>query len=120
MAATEDRDTLGRARLSFADEADIDQFVSMLSRFESGEVGPDEWRMFRLLRGTYGQRQTGDASMLRIKIPQGILSHAQLNAVADVADHHRPRESRSCRFDAAREIRQRHYGRLRRRRGRTH
>ncbi len=88
MAATEDRDTLGRARLSFADEADIDQFVSMLSRFESGEVGPDEWRMFRLLRGTYGQRQTGDASMLRIKIPQGILSHPQLNAVADVAERY--------------------------------
>ena len=50
MAATEDRDTLGRARLSFADEADIDQFVTMLNRFESGEIGPDEWRTFRLLR----------------------------------------------------------------------
>ena len=88
MAATEDRDTLGRARLSFADEADIDQFVTMLNRFESGDAGPDEWRAFRLLRGTYGQRQTGDASMLRIKIPQGILSHTQLTAVADVAERY--------------------------------
>ena len=35
---------------------------------------PDEWRAFRLLRGTYGQRQTGDAQMLRVKIPQGILA----------------------------------------------
>ena len=74
MAATEDRDTLGRARLSFADEGDIDQFVSVLARFESGEIGPDEWRAFRLLRGTYGQRQSGDAQMLRVKVPQGILS----------------------------------------------
>ena len=88
MAATEDRDTLGRARLSFADEADIDQFVTMLNRFESGEIGPDEWRSFRLLRGTYGQRQTGDASMLRIKVPQGILSQGQLNAVATVAERY--------------------------------
>jgi sulfite reductase (NADPH) hemoprotein beta-component len=88
MAATEDRDTLGRARLSFADEVDIDQFVSMLSRFESGEVGPDEWRAFRLLRGTYGQRQTGDSSMLRVKIPQGILTEPQLNALADVAERY--------------------------------
>src|SRR4051812_31749666 len=88
MAATEDRDTLGRARLSFAEEADIDQFVSMLNRFESGEIGPDEWRGFRLLRGTYGQRQTGDASMLRVKIPQGILSQPQLNAMADVAEQY--------------------------------
>ena len=88
MAATEDRETLGRARLSFADEADIDQFVSMLARFESGEVGPDEWRVFRLLRGTYGQRQTGDASMLRVKVPQGILSPPQLYALADVAERY--------------------------------
>jgi sulfite reductase beta subunit-like hemoprotein len=88
MAATEDRDTLGRARLSFADEADIDQFVSVLGRFESGDLGPDEWRAFRLLRGTYGQRQAGDAQMLRVKVPQGILSEAQLNALADVAERY--------------------------------
>jgi sulfite reductase (NADPH) hemoprotein beta-component len=88
MAATEDRDTLGRARLSFADEADVDQFVSMLTRFESGEIGPDEWRTFRLLRGTYGQRQNADASMLRVKIPQGVLSEPQLNALADVAERY--------------------------------
>ena len=88
MAATEERDTLGRARLSFADEGDIDQFVSVLARFESGEIGPDEWRAFRLLRGTYGQRQSGDAQMLRVKIPQGILSESQLNALADVAERY--------------------------------
>jgi sulfite reductase beta subunit-like hemoprotein len=88
MAATEDRDTLGRARLSFADEADIDQFVSVLGRFESGEIGPDEWRTFRLLRGTYGQRQAGDASMLRVKVPQGVLTEPQLNALADVAERY--------------------------------
>jgi sulfite reductase beta subunit-like hemoprotein len=88
MAAIEDRETLGRARLSFADEADINQFVTMLSRFESGEIGPDEWRAFRLLRGTYGQRQADDAQMLRVKIPQGILSEAQLNALADVAERY--------------------------------
>jgi sulfite reductase beta subunit-like hemoprotein len=86
MAATEDRDTLGRARLSFATESDIDEFVDVLSRFERGEVGPDEWRGFRLVRGTYGQRQTGDAQMLRVKIPQGILDVPQLEAMADVSE----------------------------------
>ena len=73
MATMQDRETFGRARLSFAQEADIDEFVSLLARFESGDIGPDEWRAFRLLRGTYGQRQTGDAQMMRVKIPQGIL-----------------------------------------------
>ena len=74
MATMQDRETFGRARLSFAKEADIDEFVTLLARFESGDIGPDEWRAFRLLRGTYGQRQTGDAQMMRVKIPQGILS----------------------------------------------
>ncbi len=88
MAATEDRETLGRARLSFAKEADIDEFVNVLARFERGEIGPDEWRGFRLVRGTYGQRQTGDAQMLRVKIPQGILDVAQLDAMAEVAERY--------------------------------
>jgi sulfite reductase beta subunit-like hemoprotein len=88
MAATEDRDTLGRARLSFARESDIDEFVDVLTRFERGEIGPDEWRGFRLVRGTYGQRQTGDAQMLRVKIPQGILDVPQLEAMAEVSEHY--------------------------------
>src|SRR5687768_12828655 len=88
MAATEDRETLGRARLSFAEQADIDEFVDVLGRFERGEIGPDEWRAFRLVRGTYGQRQAIDAQMLRIKIPQGVLDVAQLDALADVAERY--------------------------------
>src|SRR5687768_17254421 len=88
MAAIEDRDTLGRARLSFAKQADVDEFVDVLARFERGEIGPDEWRAFRLVRGTYGQRQLTDASMLRVKIPQGILDVAQLEAMAEVAERY--------------------------------
>jgi sulfite reductase (NADPH) hemoprotein beta-component len=66
MAHIQDRETFGRARLTFADEADIDSFVTMLTRFENGDATPDEWRAFRLLRGTYGQRQDADAHMLRV------------------------------------------------------
>jgi sulfite reductase beta subunit-like hemoprotein len=88
MAHIQDRETLGRARLSFADDADIDSFVSMLTRFETGEATPDEWRAFRLLRGTYGQRQDGDAHMMRVKIPQGILNRAQLDVLANVAERY--------------------------------
>jgi sulfite reductase (NADPH) hemoprotein beta-component len=86
MAAVDDPRTLGRASLSFASSADIEEFVATLERFEAGEMTPDQWRAFRLVRGTYGQRQTGDAQMLRVKIPQGILSAEQLHALADVAD----------------------------------
>jgi sulfite reductase beta subunit-like hemoprotein len=88
MASLQDRETFGRARLSFASEADIDEFAAVLARFERGEIGPDEWRAFRLVRGTYGQRQNADAQMLRIKIPQGILSRPQLDVLADVAERY--------------------------------
>ena len=60
----------------------------MLERFERGEITPDQWRAFRLVRGTYGQRQADDAQMLRVKIPQGILTRSQLDALADVAERY--------------------------------
>ena len=86
MHSLDEARTFGRTRLSFADEGEIDEFVSVLERYEKGELTPDEWRAFRLVRGTYGQRQTGDAQMLRIRIPQGILDGEQLRALADVAE----------------------------------
>ena len=86
MSVVDDPRTYGRARLSFASEADIDEFADVLGQFERGEIGPDQWRAFRLVRGTYGQRQAEDAQMLRVKIPQGVLTGAQLEALADVAD----------------------------------
>src|SRR3982751_2835162 len=76
VAAVEDPKTLGRARTSFANEAEIDEFVTTLAKFESGEWTSDQWRAYRLVRGTYGQRQP-DVQMLRVKIPQGILDGAQ-------------------------------------------
>ena len=44
MAAIDDARTLGRANLNFADERDIDEFVDLLGKFESGELAPDDWR----------------------------------------------------------------------------
>ena len=78
--------THGRTRLSFASVADIDEFVATLERYERGELTPDQWRAFRLVRGTYGQRQSADAQMLRVKVPQGILTADQLSALAEVGE----------------------------------
>ena len=76
--------TYGRPRLDFASGRDIDEFVEMLGKLERAEITPEEWRRFRLLRGTYGQRQD-NVQMLRIKIPQGIVTSSQLRALAGVA-----------------------------------
>jgi len=84
MSVTDHPSTHGRTRLSFASVADIDEFVATLEKYERGEITPDQWRSFRLVRGTYGQRQSTDSQMLRVKIPQGVLSSDQLLALAEV------------------------------------
>jgi sulfite reductase beta subunit-like hemoprotein len=68
----------------FGSQGDIEEFVRVLEAFERGEIGPDDFRTFRLTRGIYGQRQD-DVQMIRVKIPQGILSGDQLRALAGVA-----------------------------------
>lgn len=70
---------------SFADASEADEFARVLAAFERGDIGPDEWRAFRLSRGSYGQRQDWDAQMVRVKIPQGVLDVRQLEALAEVA-----------------------------------
>ena len=84
MAAVDDQKTLGRARLDFATEHDIDEFVDVLGKYERGEISPEDWRRFRLVRGTYGQRQD-NVQMMRIKVPQGIVTSSQMRALAGVA-----------------------------------
>jgi sulfite reductase (NADPH) hemoprotein beta-component len=86
-AAENTRSALGRSKLTFSSEADIGEFVTTLARYEKGELTADQWRAFRLVRGTYGQRQD-DVAMLRVKIPQGILDKEQLRALADVAERY--------------------------------
>jgi len=87
MDAIDDTRTFGRARLDFASEHDIDEFVATLDKFERGEMPPDQWRRFRLVRGTYGQRQDG-VQMLRVKAPQGIVTSSQMRAFAGVASRY--------------------------------
>jgi sulfite reductase beta subunit-like hemoprotein len=71
--------------LRFSDSRDLDEFVDHLQKFERGEMTPDQFKVYRLGRGTYGQRQA-DVNMMRVKIPQGVLDAAQCEALARVAD----------------------------------
>jgi sulfite reductase (NADPH) hemoprotein beta-component len=75
-----------RERPSFADPRDLDVFVEQLGRFERGEISADQWRAYRLLQGTYSQRQVGDLHMVRTKLPQGVVTAEQLEAMAEVSE----------------------------------
>jgi sulfite reductase (ferredoxin) len=77
-----------RERATFSAPGDLDDFLENLRRFEAGEITAEAWRQVRLVLGTYGQRQDGDLHMQRVKLPQGVASAAQLEALADVAERH--------------------------------
>ena len=74
-----------RERATFGDAREAAEFVSKLEQFERGELTADEYRTYRLTRGIYGQRQDA-VHMVRVKIPQGVLSGPQLRVLASCAD----------------------------------
>jgi sulfite reductase beta subunit-like hemoprotein len=69
-----------------ASREEIQAFRGLVERYFTGELTPDEFKARRLHMGTYGIRNTKDIHMMRIKIPQGVLTPEQLEALADVAD----------------------------------
>jgi sulfite reductase (NADPH) hemoprotein beta-component len=76
--------TAAPQRATFAEEREIDALIETLGRFERGELDAEAWRAYRVVRGVYSQRQDG-VHMLRIKVPQGLATSAQLRALADAA-----------------------------------
>ena len=70
-----------------ADNEEIDTYEQILQDFLNGRVDSDRFTATRLQMGIYGQRQEG-VHMVRIKVPGGILVQPQLEAIADVVEHH--------------------------------
>jgi sulfite reductase beta subunit-like hemoprotein len=68
-------------------EAEIVRFEERIRELQSGAITPEQFRPFRLKHGTYGQRQPG-FQMLRVKIAAGVLTPAQLRALAIIADEY--------------------------------
>lgn len=79
------------ARLDFEWQHDrivrdeIETFRAQAGAYLAGRIPEDEFRAFRLKHGVYGQRQPG-VQMVRCKIPGGLLTAAQMEQLADIAD----------------------------------
>ncbi len=58
------------------------QFRDQIERWQSGKLSEDDFRPLRLQNGWYVQRH---APMLRVAVPYGELSSAQLRVLARVA-----------------------------------
>lgn len=67
------------------DQVDIAELRQKISSFKEGKMDEERFRLYRLTRGVYGQRQLG-VQMFRIKIPYGSLNSDQLVRIADVSD----------------------------------
>ncbi len=58
----------------------------MVRLYREGKISEDEFRRFRLQHGMYGSRLNKDYTMVRIKIPAGILTPRQLVRIAKLSD----------------------------------
>lgn len=72
-------------KVSPAARKDIVELEKKIERFQNGEIEEDKFKLFRLTRGVYGQRQPG-VQMIRIKLPYGKVTASQLIKIADVSD----------------------------------
>lgn len=68
-------------------EQEIIELERKIRQYLTGEMHPDRFKSLRLARGIYGQRQKG-VQMIRIKLPQGRLTTAQLKRIADISDEY--------------------------------
>lgn len=63
----------------------VTQFREQVKRRINNQISEDEFRILRLQNGLYMQKH---AYMFRLAIPYGLLSSAQLNNLADIADRY--------------------------------
>ena len=67
------------------DYDEIDEFEGRAKKFRIGDEDQSTFQLYRLSRGTYGQRQE-DNQMMRIKLPYGGVTADQMDAMAEVSE----------------------------------
>jgi sulfite reductase (ferredoxin) len=65
---------------------EVETFAEIVKLFRQKKITEDEFRRFRLQHGTYSSRMQSDFSMIRIKIPSGIITPEQLEKIAFLSD----------------------------------
>lgn len=68
-------------------EQELAKYRNTLDLLDQGAIDPDkEFKPFRLVHGVYGQRQGGTNQMVRIKLKYGVVTPAQMRALADLSE----------------------------------
>jgi sulfite reductase (ferredoxin) len=68
-------------------EKDIIELGNKIALYKEGILPEDKFKALRLARGVYGQRQQG-VQMIRIKLPFGKVTPAQLERIAKASDEY--------------------------------
>jgi len=68
-------------------EKDILDLERKIALFRDGKIDSEKFRSLRLARGIYGQRQEG-VQMIRIKLPYGRATSAQLRRICKVSEEY--------------------------------
>lgn len=68
-------------------EKDIVELDRKIALFREGKIDEEKFRSLRLARGVYGQRQQG-VQMIRIKLPYGRATSAQLRRICKVSEEY--------------------------------
>jgi len=72
-------------KIADADKVDIIELDKRIKNYHLGKEDDDRFKLYRLTRGVYGQRQQG-VQMFRIKIPYGKISPEQIRKVAELSE----------------------------------
>lgn len=84
--STEKRLRIKRAKEQWGRPEEVDKFSEIVKLFRRKQISEEEFRRFRLQNGTYGSRMQADYSMIRIKVPSGIITPEQLEKLAFLSD----------------------------------
>ncbi len=68
---------------------EIENFSEEVRRFQAGEWVDDEFTMFRLRQGVYGQRQP-NRQMIRVKVPYGGITSHQMTVLGQISERYVP------------------------------
>jgi len=68
-------------------QAELDRFGEEIAKYARGETSAAEFRVFRVPRGVYEQRES-DTYMLRARCPAGMVLPYQMRALAAAAMRH--------------------------------
>ncbi|MEM3057734.1 MAG: nitrite/sulfite reductase [Candidatus Nitrosocaldaceae archaeon] len=65
---------------------EVESIEEMIRLYRAGKISDNEFRRFRLQYGAYGARLNQDFTMMRIKVPAGILFPDQLRRLASLSE----------------------------------